>query len=173
VARPPVLFFDEPTTGLDLQSRSELWQMIRELVADGTTVVLTTQYLEEADRLADRIAVIDHGQLIANDTPAALKSRLGSTVIEIGLPDEPAAMEAESILAAMVDTRLEREGDSIRVTSNDGSRVLIDALHLLDSKDLLPTAVQVREPSLDDVFLHLTGRHAADVRVVRAAEESS
>jgi ABC-2 type transport system ATP-binding protein len=173
VARPPVLFFDEPTTGLDLQSRNELWQMIRELVADGTTVVLTTQYLEEADRLADRIAVIDHGQLIANDTPAALKSRLGSTVIEIGLPDEPAAMEAESILAAMVDTRLEREGDSIRVTSNDGSRVLIDALHLLDSKDLLPTAVQVREPSLDDVFLHLTGRHAADVRVVRAAEESS
>jgi ABC-2 type transport system ATP-binding protein len=171
VARPPVLFFDEPTTGLDLQSRNELWQMIRELVADGTTVVLTTQYLEEADRLADRIAVIDHGQLIANDTPAALKSRLGSTVIEIGLPDEPAAMEAESILAAMVDTRLEREGDSIRVTSNDGSRVLIDALHLLDSKDLLPTAVQVREPSLDDVFLHLTGRHAADVHAAPAAEE--
>ena len=160
VARPPVLFFDEPTTGLDLQSRNELWQMIRELVADRTTVVLTTQYLEEADRLADRIAVIDHGQVIANDTPAALKSRLGSTVIEIRLPDEPTAEQAENVLAAMIDARLEREGDSIRVTSNDGSRVLIDALHLLDGKSLLPTAVQVREPSLDDVFLHLTGRHA-------------
>src|ERR671919_497750 len=90
--RPPVLFLDEPTTGLDLHSRNELWEMIRELVAEGTTVLLTTQYLEEADRLANHIAVVDEGRVIANDTPSALKSQLGSTVVEIALPDEGRAI---------------------------------------------------------------------------------
>ena len=89
VNRPPVLFLDEPTTGLDPYSRNEVWAMIGELVADGTTVVLTTQYLEEADRLASRVAVVDEGRVIANDTPAALKARLGSTVIERGFTDQP------------------------------------------------------------------------------------
>jgi daunorubicin resistance ABC transporter ATP-binding subunit len=89
VHRPPVLFLDEPTTGLDLQGRSELWDMIRELVGDGTTVLLTTQYLEEADRLADRVAVVDGGRLIANDTPTVLKGKLGNTVIEMGSPTKP------------------------------------------------------------------------------------
>jgi daunorubicin resistance ABC transporter ATP-binding subunit len=162
VAHPPVVFLDEPTTGLDLQSRNGLWQMIRELVYGGTTVVLTTQYLEEADRLADRIAVINHGRLIANDTPAALKSRMGSTVIEIGLADEPSADKAQSLLGTTPASHIERDGSSLRLTSNDGSGVLIDALHRLDSADLLPTALQVREPSLDDAFLQLTGQHAAE-----------
>jgi len=86
VQRPPVLFLDEPTTGLDLQSRNALWATIRELVAEGTTVLLTTQYLEEADRLASRIAVVDVGRVIAEGTPAELKANLGNTVIEIGMP---------------------------------------------------------------------------------------
>src|SRR5205814_5524968 len=98
VPKPPVLFLDEPTTGLDLQSRNELWEMIRELVADGTTVLLTTQYLEEADRLAERVAVIDGGHVIANDSPKALKSALGSTVIEMEFPDADRADRAASML---------------------------------------------------------------------------
>src|SRR6202040_2510470 len=92
--RPPVLFLDEPTTGLDLQSREALWDAIRDLVKDGTTVLLTTQYLEEADRLADRIAVVAGGKVIASDTPSQLKSRLGHTVVEIGMPDEERARAA-------------------------------------------------------------------------------
>ena len=132
--------------------------MIRELVADGTTVLLTTQYLEEADRLTQRIAVVDKGKVIANDTPAALKAALGSTVIEFGM-DSMTASRAEHLLAEL-PARIERDGTSIRLTSNDGTRLLIGAMHLLDGHQLLPIAVEVREPSLDDVFLLLTGRHA-------------
>src|SRR5581483_8729716 len=101
VARPPVLFLDEPTTGLDPRSRNELWALIRRLVAEGTTVLLTTQYLEEADRLTDRIAVIDHGRVIVDDTAAALKARLGTTVIELTV-DEAEAQRCEAVLAATV-----------------------------------------------------------------------
>src|SRR3989441_2227688 len=97
VHRPPVLFLDEPTTGLDPEGRNELWEVIRELVADGTTVLLTTQYLEEADRLADRIVVIDGGRVIADDTPAALNARMGSTVTELGMNRLQEAARAESL----------------------------------------------------------------------------
>src|SRR5437667_3250951 len=97
VHRPPVLFLDEPTTGLDPEGRNELWEVIRELVADGTTVLLTTQYLEEADRLADRIVVVNDGRVIADDTPAALKSKLGSTVTELGLADGGQAVRAAEL----------------------------------------------------------------------------
>jgi len=160
VARPPVLFLDEPTTGLDLLSRNELWMVIRDLVADGTTVVLTTQYLEEADRLTDRLAVVDGGKLIADDTAASLKSRLGNSVVEIEMVDERSAASAAAALAQRRGPRPEQDSNRIRLTSNDSSAVLIDALHTLDLSGLTPTAVQVREPSLDDVFLLLTGRHA-------------
>lgn len=162
VASPPVLFLDEPTTGLDPQSRNELWATIRELVSDGTTVVLTTQYLEEADQLAKRIAVIDHGQVIANDTPAALKASLGGTVIEFALADESAASQAEAVLTGLPDFRIDRTGTALRLTSNDGSQMLVAAMHALDGAALVPSAVQVRSPSLDDAFLTLTGRHAED-----------
>jgi daunorubicin resistance ABC transporter ATP-binding subunit len=160
VQRPQVLFLDEPTTGLDLRSRNELWEMIRELVADGTTVLLTTQYLEEADRLAHDLAVVDHGHVIARGTPSDLKSRLGSTVIEIGMADEGQAMRAESVLAPFVPGKPEREGALVRVASDDGPRVLIEVLRSLDTHQLAPGSLTVREPSLDDVFLALTGRHA-------------
>jgi ABC-2 type transport system ATP-binding protein len=160
VQRPQVLFLDEPTTGLDLRSRNELWEMIRELVADGTTVLLTTQYLEEADRLAHDIAVVDHGHVIARGTPGDLKSRLGSTVIEIGLADEGQAMRAESVLAPYMPGKPEREGILVRVASHDGPQLLIEVLRSLDAHQLAPGSLTVREPSLDDVFLALTGRHA-------------
>jgi daunorubicin resistance ABC transporter ATP-binding subunit len=160
VHRPPVLFLDEPTTGLDLQSRNELWEMIRELVADGTTVLLTTQYLEEADRLASRIAVVDGGKVIANDAPSALKAELGSTVIEMGMGEESKAARAEELLTRTLPVRPEREGTTVRLTSEDGARILIDALRTLDQNDITPTTLAVREPSLDDVFLALTGHRA-------------
>jgi daunorubicin resistance ABC transporter ATP-binding subunit len=170
VHRPPVLFLDEPTTGLDLKSRNELWEMIRELVADGTTVLLTTQYLEEADRLASRIAVVDGGRVIANDAPSALKAELGSTVIEMGMGEESKAARAEELLTRTLSVRPEREGAMVRLTSEDGARILIDALRTLDQNDITPTTLAVREPSLDDVFLALTG-HRAETAVPVAEPE--
>ena len=160
VQRPPVLFLDEPTTGLDLTSRNELWEMIRELVSDGTTVLLTTQYLEEADRLASRIAVVDIGRVIANDTPEHLKAELGDTVVEMDVRGNGRAERAVQLLTRSVGGRIEREGDTIRITSDRGAHVLIDVLRSLDGDDLSPDTLTVREPSLDDVFLALTGRHA-------------
>ena len=162
VQRPPVVFLVEPTTGLDLPSRNELWEMIRELVAEGTTVLLTTQYLEEADRLAERIAVVDGGRVIANDTPAALKGQLGTTVIELGMGEPARAAYAEQLLSQMLTARPEQEGATIRLTSGNGSRELIDVLRALDDQGLAPATLAVREPSLDDVFLALTGHHAED-----------
>jgi ABC-2 type transport system ATP-binding protein len=159
VQRPPVLFLDEPTTGLDLTSRNELWDMIRELVNDGTTVLLTTQYLEEADRLADRIAVVDVGKVIANDTPAHLKAELGSTVVEMDVRGDGRAERAAELLSNSIGGRVEREGAKLRITSDRGAHVLIDVLRALDGDDLSPDTLTVREPSLDDVFLSLTGRH--------------
>jgi daunorubicin resistance ABC transporter ATP-binding subunit len=160
VQRPPVLFLDEPTTGLDLHSRNALWDLIGELVSEGTTVLLTTQYLEEADRLAQRIAVIDHGRVVANDTPRALKTQLGATVIEIGMSSEARAKQAEKLLAGLTDHPAEREGATVRLTSNDGASALMDLLRTLDAKRLAPVSLAVRDPSLDDVFLALTGRRA-------------
>jgi ABC-type multidrug transport system ATPase subunit len=162
LARPPVLFLDEPTTGLDITSRNELWEMIRELVSDGTTVLLTTQYLEEADILAKRIAVVDGGRVIANDTPAALKAQLGSTVFEMDLPSG-AGERAVGLLTPVVDGKVEREGEHLRITTNTGPSALVEILRTLDASGLEPQSLTVREPSLDDVFLALTGRHAEGV----------
>ncbi len=161
VARPPVLFLDEPTTGLDLPSRNALWHTIRELVAEGTTVLLTTQYLEEADRLAHRVAVVDVGRVIAEGTPAELKARLGSTVIEFGMSGEDDASRAAGVLSVLGAP--EREGTTIRLPSTDGPRALMGVLRALDDQDLYPATLTVRDPSLDDVFLRLTGRHAEPV----------
>jgi ABC-type multidrug transport system ATPase subunit len=136
--------------------------MIGELVADGTTVVLTTQYLEEADRLASRVAVVDQGHVIADDAPAQLKARLGSTVIEIGLADESTAEVARDILARADRSSPELEDSNVRLTTHEGARVLVDALRALDGQGIVPVALTVREPSLDDVFLALTGHHAEE-----------
>jgi daunorubicin resistance ABC transporter ATP-binding subunit len=159
---PPVLFLDEPTTGLDPEGRNALWEVIRELVSDGTTVLLTTQYLEEADRLADRIVVIDKGKVLADDTPEALKSRLGSTVTELGMAGPNEAARAAAMVSDMVGGRAETDGDVLRITLQDGARVLIDVLRTLDGNGIVPNSMAVREPSLDDVFLGLTGKHVED-----------
>jgi len=157
VHQPPVLFLDEPTTGLDPEGRLELWDVIRELVAEGTTVLLTTQYLEEADRLAHHIVVVDQGRIIAGGSPAELKARLGSTVIEIELADEAKAERSQLVLARF-GADCGREATKICLQVNDGNRVLVDVLHALDDADLVPLTISVREPSLDDAFLTLTGR---------------
>ena len=160
VHRPAVLYLDEPTTGLDPQSRNDLWEMIRELVADGTTVLLTTQYLEEADRLAERVAVIDGGKVIAEGTPVQLKAQLGATVVEIGLETEAAAMAAEAALAHLDGGGAQRERTLLRLQGDDGAKTVMEALRVLDAKGLAATTLALRDPSLDDVFLALTGRHA-------------
>jgi daunorubicin resistance ABC transporter ATP-binding subunit len=158
VARPTVLFLDEPTTGLDLRSRNDLWEMIEGLVDGGTTVLLTTQYLEEADRLAQRIAVVDHGRVIAEGTPAQLKSDLGATFLDIGLSDTATAASAAQILATVGTKAPTVDGTSIELPVGDGPSAAMEALRILDAHDLSPTTFVLREPSLDDVFLALTGK---------------
>jgi ABC-2 type transport system ATP-binding protein len=158
VHRPPVLFLDEPTTGLDPSGRLDLWAVIEELVADGTTLLLTTQYLEEADRLADDIVVIDHGRVIAQGTAAELKARLGTTIIHVEFGDGSPVDAAKSVLAEVGATDIGDDGRSLEVTVSDSGPALLEAVRRLDAGGLEPVAVTVREPSLDDVFLTLTGR---------------
>jgi ABC-2 type transport system ATP-binding protein len=162
VQKPPVLFLDEPTTGLDLQSRQELWRTIRDLVGEGTTVILTTQYLEEADQLADRLVVIDHGSIIAEGTASHLKEQLGGTVIELSMQQESEVGKAASIVQPIAGAAPEVAGKVLRVPSPDGSHLLAQMLRQLDDQGVLPTTVSLREPSLDDVFLALTGHGAED-----------
>jgi ABC-2 type transport system ATP-binding protein len=159
VHQPPVLFLDEPTTGLDPQGRTELWAFIEELVDGGTTLLLTTQYLEEADRLAERIVVIDHGAVIAEGTPNDLKGRMGATVIEVAFGDDDATRRAASQLGRLGDLAV--DGKEVRVSVADGPRAMLEAVRALDVEHLEPLTMALREPTLDDVFLSLTG-HAAD-----------
>jgi daunorubicin resistance ABC transporter ATP-binding subunit len=162
VQKPPVLFLDEPTTGLDLQSRQELWRTIRGLVGEGTTVILTTQYLEEADQLADRLVVIDHGSIIAEGTAGQLKEQLGGTVIELSMHEQADVGKAASIVRPIAGTEPEIDGCMLRVPSPDGSHLLAQMLRQLDEQGVFPATVSLREPSLDDVFLALTGHAAED-----------
>jgi len=157
VPEPPVLFLDEPTTGLDPQSRNALWELIRELVSDGTTVLLTTQYLEEADQLAERVVVVDEGRVIADDTPAALKTHLGNTVIELDMDDQSDAVKAADVIAGRLGETPQVEGTRLRLSPRNASGLLRGILNLLEADGLVPRTVAVRESSLDDVFLALTG----------------
>ena len=160
VHRPPVLFLDEPTTGLDIFSRNELWSIISELVADGTTVLLTTQYLEEADQLANRIAVIDHGHKVAEGTAAELKATLGATIVEIGFDDPVLIERAREVLAAVAPSGLGHDGRTLKVNASDGGRSVLAVARVLDDNQLVPDDFTVRGPTLDDVFLSLTGHRA-------------
>ncbi len=157
VANPPVLFLDEPTTGLDPRSRSEIWDAISELASQGTTILLTTQYLEEADRLADRIVVIDRGRTVASGTPNELKDALGRNVLEITVSSAGDLDRAASVVSGVsseVATDPENRAMSIRLMTDD--RTGLEALRLLDGAGIALEEFQRRRPTLDEVFLALT-----------------
>ncbi|MDP8936706.1 MAG: ATP-binding cassette domain-containing protein [Actinomycetota bacterium] len=164
VHTPPVLFLDEPTTGLDPRGRNDLWAVITNLVEDGTTVLLTTQYLEEAERLADRIVVIDGGRVIAEGTAGELKHRLAATIVEVRMPDPADAERARTALSGVGPGEVLDDGRTVALTVADAGPALLAAVRVLDGSGLTPEWVTVREPSLDDVFLQLTGHRTAPVR---------
>jgi ABC-2 type transport system ATP-binding protein len=162
VARPPVLFLDEPTTGLDPRSRIGLWETIEGRVADGTTVLLTTQYLDEADRLADRISVIDHGQVIAEGSSDELKDQVGGESLEVTLE---AAEQAEAAIAALAEVASappEIDGMVLRVPVAERKGMIAAAVQRLNAAGVGIDDIAMRRPTLDDVFLKLTGHAAED-----------
>jgi ABC-2 type transport system ATP-binding protein len=160
VHRPPVLFLDEPATGLDPSGRSDLWALVGELVADGTTVLLTTQYLKEADRLADHIVVMDRGQIIAEGTAVELKASLGATVVEIRLTDPATAQRAAARLQRIAPSDVLDGRRAVAVQVPDNGPAVQQVIRLLDADAIVPDSLAIREPTLDDVFLQLTGHRA-------------
>ena len=170
VGRPKVLFLDEPTTGLDPRSRLGMWDIIRSLAADGTTLLLTTQYLDEADELANEIVVIDHGLVIAAGTSEELKGRVGGDVVEFTVPDRSRIEDAVAAISKIMERAGEVGGEpladpgngvvSLRVGSR-GSDALVEVVRSLDAVEVVTRGLTLRRPSLDDVFLALTG-HAAE-----------
>jgi ABC-2 type transport system ATP-binding protein len=157
MASPPVLFLDEPTTGLDPVGRQDLWEVIEGLTAEGTTVLLTTQYLEEADRLARDIVVVDHGMVIAQGTPAQLKANLGTSVVAVTLPGSDEVRLAIPLLAPLTDRDPVIDGSIVELTVENGPAVGAEVLRALDGAHIPVQGLALREPSLDDVFLSLTG----------------
>jgi ABC-2 type transport system ATP-binding protein len=163
IAKPSILFLDEPTTGLDPRSRLGLWDVITELVAEGTTVLLTTQYLEEADQLAEEIVVIDHGRVIAQGTSDSLKDAVGGDRIEVVVtsPDSLGAAESALREGATGDIIVDPSARRVSAPVSGGSTALVAAIRRLDAAGVDIADVVLRRPTLDDVFLSLTG-HAAD-----------
>jgi ABC-2 type transport system ATP-binding protein len=162
IAAPHVLFLDEPTTGLDPRSRMELWAVLRELVADGTTLLLTTQYLEEADQLADRIVVIDHGRIIAEGTPLELKDQSGAASLVVTVSHADQLDAARSLLASHV-TQVHVDAAARQLTAPaDGLADMTRIAAVFDGSEIVLDDLGLKRPSLDDVFLHLIGRRAEE-----------
>jgi len=168
VASSPILFLDEPTTGLDPQSRQDLWSIIERLVESGTTILLTTQYLEEADRLCKQLVVLDHGKIIAEGTSAQLKSQLGNTVLVLTFASTDDAKRANGLIADIPDKPANVDGTVIEATVSNGPAAAADALRRIDAANITLVGLSLREPSLDDVFLSLTGHKAEDADAVEA-----
>ncbi|WP_214413348.1 ATP-binding cassette domain-containing protein [Sphaerisporangium fuscum] len=163
-AAPPVLFLDEPTTGLDPRHRREMWALIGELVAEGTTVLLTTQYLEEADQLADRVAVLDQGRVIASGTPAELKRSAGGEWLDVVVADQPRLGEAACVLERVAgsEPRVDTAGSRVSVPVNGpGTTALTAAVRALDDQRIALDDIALRRATLDEVFLRLTGASRA------------
>jgi ABC-2 type transport system ATP-binding protein len=165
IGRPPVLFLDEPTTGLDPRTRNELWELIQELVADGTTVLLTTQYMEEAEHLASSIVVLDAGRVVASGTADELKDRMGGNVLEIHVIHQADLEKAASLVAGLgtAPPRLDSEQNKLSMPVKGGPRELIAAGRALDDIGMALEDLGIRRPSLDDVFLALTGHATGPV----------
>ena len=169
VAQPEVLFLDEPTTGLDPRSRSDMWAVMRKLAADGTTIVLTTQYLDEADQLADDIVVLDHGSVVAQGTPRELKARIGKDRIDVKLSKPRDLALAAKAFGPLTSKTPTVDTDALTVTAavNDGTR-LIDVVRALEDAGVDPVDINRRQASLDDVFLTLTTPRRRDAEEVSA-----
>lgn len=160
IAQPPLLFLDEPTTGLDPRTRNQMWNTIRRLVKEGSTVVLTTQYLDEADQLADRIAVIDHGKVIAEGTPDQLKAKVGTASLELKLADDEDLLQATDIIQQMLLVEVRVAGNHIITAPMVHAEGITDLLLALRNAGIGLSAVSVKSPTLDEVFLTLTGLQA-------------
>ena len=170
IVQPKVLFLDEPTTGLDPRGRQEMWQVIQELVKGGVTLLLTTQYLEEADQLADEIAVIDHGKVIARGTSDALKKQVGGERLEITVESADIA-KTQEIVSRISTSAIHTDIRTISAPVTTGSIALMDALRSLDEAKIHPLDISLKRPSLDDVFLSLTGHVAEDEVVVKPVKK--
>jgi ABC-2 type transport system ATP-binding protein len=164
ILAPQVMFLDEPTTGQDPRNRNEVWNVVRDLVAGGTTVLLTTHYLEEADQLADQISVIDHGRVIADGTPEQLKSKIGGSRVDIVLSNVDELPTVAGLVERVCDGEAEVDTDRRRVSAPVKDRVatLTEVLRALEDAGILAEDVAVRKPTLDEVFLELTGHRAEE-----------
>jgi len=169
IVQPKVLFLDEPTTGLDPRGRQEMWGVIQELVKGGVTLLLTTQYLEEADQLADEIAVIDHGKVIARGTSDALKKQVGGERLEITVENVDIA-KTQEIVSRISASAIHTDIRTISAPVTTGSITLMDALRSLDEAKIHPLDISLKRPSLDDVFLSLTG-HVAEETVAEPVKK--
>jgi ABC-2 type transport system ATP-binding protein len=159
IHRPKLLLLDEPTTGLDPQSRAYLWGEIKKLKAEGVTIFLTTQYMDEADKLCDRIAIIDNGKIIVTGTPEELKSSVGGDTIVFSFFSEEIAYKAEALLKEKIQAeKIQTKNNAVHLTIKDGERIMPDLLRSLDARNLEVQTVTLSRPSLDDVFLKYTGR---------------